>query len=278
MIGGADKGSFIPVTFALVPEAPEAMKTRYSQPVVDFPFDKDVFTPFGGEWDSLVCKFENMFKEISNRSLALKHALWKEDLWLADDLTNDNYFSALDARADLETERYAMHTKCAVYKDKRRNASSNGSSVIADLTFFAAKYEKTRSDFYSKSGAGASFSASSSGSTSGSGSWAGSGWSHPTVTGPSASTYSQLLFPPHERPAEPIELHRDRRKDWSASADYWRRSEHHIEQTKAKGPDRLRHSPSEQHGFRRPDLFPIRSNSADQRGSGVTQVQEQRFW
>jgi hypothetical protein len=58
-----------------------------------------------------MCKFENMFKEISNRSLALKHTLWKGDLWLADDLTNDNYFSALDARADLEAERYAMHTK-----------------------------------------------------------------------------------------------------------------------------------------------------------------------
>jgi hypothetical protein len=110
MIGGADKGSFIPVTFALVPEAREAMKTRYSQLVTDFPFDKDVITPFGGEWDTLMCKFENMFKEISNRSLALKHALWKGDLWLIDVLANDNYFSALDARADLAAERYAMHT------------------------------------------------------------------------------------------------------------------------------------------------------------------------
>jgi hypothetical protein len=45
---------------------------------------------------------EIMFKEISNRSLALKHALWKRNLWLVDDLANDNYFSALDARADLE--------------------------------------------------------------------------------------------------------------------------------------------------------------------------------
>jgi hypothetical protein len=191
MIGGANKGTFIPVTFALVPEAREAMKTIYSQLVADFPFDKDVITPFGGERDTLMCKFENMFKEISNRSLVLKHALWKGDLWLVDDLANDNYFSALDARVDLEAERYAMHTKCTAYKDKRRNASSNGSSVIADLTFSAAKYEKTRSDFYSKSGAGSSFSNSWSGSTSGGGSWTGSGWSHPTVTGPLAWTYSQ---------------------------------------------------------------------------------------
>jgi hypothetical protein len=49
MISGDDKGSFIPVTFALVPEAREAMKMRYSQLVADFPFDKDVITPFGGE-------------------------------------------------------------------------------------------------------------------------------------------------------------------------------------------------------------------------------------
>jgi hypothetical protein len=69
MIGGTDKGSFIPVTFALVPEAREAMKTRYSQLVADFPFDKDVITPFGGEWDALLCKFEEMFKESANRNL-----------------------------------------------------------------------------------------------------------------------------------------------------------------------------------------------------------------
>jgi hypothetical protein len=80
MIGGTDKGSFIPVTFALVPEAREAMKTRYSQPVAYFPFDKDVITPFGSEWDALMCKFEEMFKESSNRNLALKHAQWKGDL------------------------------------------------------------------------------------------------------------------------------------------------------------------------------------------------------
>jgi hypothetical protein len=46
MIGGADKGSFIPVSFALVPKAREAMRTRYAQLVADFPFDKDVITPF----------------------------------------------------------------------------------------------------------------------------------------------------------------------------------------------------------------------------------------
>jgi hypothetical protein len=105
MIGGADKGSFIPVTFVLAPEAREAMKTRYAQLVADFPFDKDVITPFGGEWDTLMCKFEDMFKEISKRNLALKHALWKGNLWLVDDLANDNYPSALGARADLEAER-----------------------------------------------------------------------------------------------------------------------------------------------------------------------------
>jgi hypothetical protein len=142
-----------------------------------------------------MCKFEEMFKESANRKLALKHALWKGDLWLADDLINDNYFSALTARADLEAERYAMHTKCTAYKDKRQSASSNGSSVIADLTYSVAKHEKTRSDFYSKSGGSSSSSTSSSGSTGGGGSWAGSGWSLPTVTGPAALTYGQHFFP-----------------------------------------------------------------------------------
>jgi hypothetical protein len=122
-----------------------------------------------------MCKFDNLFKEISNRSLALKHALWKGDLWLADNLTNDNYFSALDVRADLEAERYAMHPKCTAYKDKRRNATSNDSLTIADLTYSAPKHEKTRSDFYSKSGAGSSHTTSSGGSTSGGGSPSGSG-------------------------------------------------------------------------------------------------------
>jgi hypothetical protein len=124
----------------------------------------------------------------------LKHALWKGDLWLVDDLANDNYFSTLDARVDLERERYAMHTKCTAYKDKRRNASINGSSVIADLTFSATKHKKTRSDFYSKSGAGSSFSTSSSASTNGGGSWTGSEWSHLIVTDLSASTYGHPFF------------------------------------------------------------------------------------
>jgi hypothetical protein len=88
-----------------------------------------------------------------------------------------------------------MHTKCTAYKDKRRNASNNGSSVIADLMFSGAKHEKARSDFYSRSGAGSSFSTSSSGSISGGGSWAGSGWRHPTVTVPAALTYGQSFFP-----------------------------------------------------------------------------------
>jgi hypothetical protein len=115
-------------------------------------------------------------------------------LWLADDLVDDNYFAALDVKVDLEVECYAMHTKCTAYKDKRRNPSNNGSSVILDLTFSAARYEKTRSDFYSKSGADASFTTSPSGSTSGGSSWAGFGWSHPTVTGPTASTYGHPFF------------------------------------------------------------------------------------
>jgi hypothetical protein len=42
-----------------------------------------------------MCGIETLFKEISNRSLAAKHALWKGDLWLADDLIN-NYLAALD--------------------------------------------------------------------------------------------------------------------------------------------------------------------------------------
>jgi hypothetical protein len=85
-------------------------------------------------------------------------------------------------------------------------------------------------------------------------------------------------IPPHELPAEPNDLCRDRRIDGSVSADYWNRSGHQAGQTKEEILDRLRHSPSEQHGFRRPDLYPIRSNSADQRGRGGTQVQEQWFW
>jgi hypothetical protein len=54
-----------------------------------------------------------------------------------------------------------MYTKCAAYKDKRQNASRNDSSVVADLTFSAAKQEKTRSDFYLRAGASASNTTSS---------------------------------------------------------------------------------------------------------------------
>jgi hypothetical protein len=180
MIGGADKGSFIP---------------RHAQLVADFTFDKDVITPFGGEWDMLMCKFEEMFKEISNRSLGLRHALRKGDLWLADDLANDNYLSALDARADLEAERYARHTKCSAYKDKRQKASSNRSSVIAGLTLSAARHEKTWSDFYSKSDASASHTTSSVVVAGGGGSSARSEWNHPTISGPLAWTYRQPFFP-----------------------------------------------------------------------------------
>jgi hypothetical protein len=110
LIGGTEKGTFIPVTFAMVPEALDAIDVRYKQLVADFPFDRDTITPFGGDWDAGVCRVETLFKEIANRSLATKHALWKGDLWLADDLLNDNYFTALDARAEREANRYADHT------------------------------------------------------------------------------------------------------------------------------------------------------------------------
>jgi hypothetical protein len=49
LIGGTDKGSFIPVTFAMVPEARDAIDVRYKQLVADFPLDKSTITPFGGE-------------------------------------------------------------------------------------------------------------------------------------------------------------------------------------------------------------------------------------
>jgi hypothetical protein len=49
MIGGADKDSFIPVTFALVPEAHDTINTKYSQLFADFPFNKDIIAQFGGE-------------------------------------------------------------------------------------------------------------------------------------------------------------------------------------------------------------------------------------
>jgi hypothetical protein len=211
MIAGVDKGSFIPVNFALVPEAQEAMKTRYTQLETVFLFDKDVITPFGEEWDTLMCKFEDMFKEIANRSLALKHALWKGDLWLVDDLANDNYFSAPDARADLEGERYTRHIKCTAYKNKRRNASNNGSSVIADLTFSAARREKTRSDFYSRSGAGSSFTTSSSGSTGGGRSASMSSWLPGVDVGAGRGFASCLRAPRRSEELETVSLEKTER-------------------------------------------------------------------
>jgi hypothetical protein len=144
LIGGAENGTCIPVTFAMVPEARDAMDVRYKQLVADFAFDRETTTPFGGDWDAIMCRTETLFKEISNRSLAAKHALWKGDLWLADDLINDNYFTALDARAEI-------HTGSNAYWDKRWNASVKASSVIADLTYTTAKQTKARSDFYSRS-------------------------------------------------------------------------------------------------------------------------------
>jgi hypothetical protein len=64
----------------MVPAARDAMNVRYKQLVANFPFDKDPITPFGGDWDPTMCRIETLFKEISNRSLAAKHALWKKDL------------------------------------------------------------------------------------------------------------------------------------------------------------------------------------------------------
>jgi hypothetical protein len=107
--------------------------------VANFPFDREAITPFGGDWDATMCRLETLLKEISNRSLAAKHALWKGDLWLADDLINDIYFTALDARAEIEANRFAIHTGSNAYWDKRRNASVNTSSVIVDLTYTTAK-------------------------------------------------------------------------------------------------------------------------------------------
>jgi hypothetical protein len=67
---------------------------------------------------------------------------------LADDLTNDNYFTALDARMEIDANQYVVHTGSS---DKRLSAANNASSVLADLTFTTAKQTKAHSDFYSKS-------------------------------------------------------------------------------------------------------------------------------
>jgi hypothetical protein len=78
LIGGTDKGTFIPVTFAMVPEARDAMDVRCKQLVANFPFGKDRITPFGGDWDPTMCGTDTLFKEISNRSLAAKQHSEKE--------------------------------------------------------------------------------------------------------------------------------------------------------------------------------------------------------
>jgi hypothetical protein len=135
----------------MVLEVCDAMDMRYKQLVANFLFDRVAITPFGGEWDATMCRVENLFKEISNRSLAAKHALWKGDLWLADDLTNDNYFTALDARAEIEANQFAVHTRSNAYWDKRRSASIKASSVIADIIYTTAKQSKACNDFYAKS-------------------------------------------------------------------------------------------------------------------------------
>jgi hypothetical protein len=98
---------------------------------------------------------ENLFKEISNRSLAVKHAMWSDDLWTADDLNTGNYFVSMDATVAIETERHAMRTRSTAFKEKRDRAAGNGSSAIAELTFSAAKTRKTQDDFYAKISTGA---------------------------------------------------------------------------------------------------------------------------
>jgi hypothetical protein len=115
-----------------------------------------------------MCRIETLFKEISNRSLADKHALCKGDLWLADDLINDNYFTALDTRAENEANRYASHTGTNAYRDKRQSASSNASLVIANLTYTTAKQTKARNNFYAKSVPGIDLTSGSTGTSGGS--------------------------------------------------------------------------------------------------------------
>jgi hypothetical protein len=59
----------------MMPEGRDAMDMRYKQLVANFPFDREPITPFKEDWDLAVYKIETLFKEISNRSLAAKHAL-----------------------------------------------------------------------------------------------------------------------------------------------------------------------------------------------------------
>jgi hypothetical protein len=179
----------------MVPEARDAIDVRYKQLVADFPFDKDTITPFGGEWDEGLCRVKTLFKEIANRSLAAKHALWKGDLWLADDLLNDNHFTALDARAELEANPFADNTGSYAYWDKRRSASVNASSVIADLTYAAAKQTKARNDFFSRSAPGIDLTTGTMGTSGGSSSSSsGSGYGQSFFRGP----YPHTNDPPNQ--------------------------------------------------------------------------------
>jgi hypothetical protein len=48
LIGGTDKGTFIPVTFAKMPKAREAVEVRYKQLVANFPVDREAIDPRTG--------------------------------------------------------------------------------------------------------------------------------------------------------------------------------------------------------------------------------------
>jgi hypothetical protein len=87
---------------------------------------------------------------------------------LADDLINDNYFMALDAKAEIAASRYAIHTNSYAYLEKRRSASLNASSVIADLTYTTAKQNKARTDFHNRPGPGIDLTTGTTGTSGGS--------------------------------------------------------------------------------------------------------------
>jgi hypothetical protein len=229
LTGGTEKGTFIPVTFAVVPEARDAMDVRYKQLVANFLLDGETVTPFGGGWDAGVCMVETMFKEIANRSLGAKHALWKGDLWLADDLMNDNYFTALDARAELEANRFAVNTGSYAYWDKRWSASVNTSSVIADLTYTNAKQKKARSDLYSKSGHERRIKLEL------------------VEPGVRPVLFSGPVLT-HQRPTQPAHLLGNGRRDELGSADFWRRSGLQEAQTTQEDREHRRAQPSDRPG------------------------------
>jgi hypothetical protein len=75
MIQGTDKGTFIPIACATVPKGRQAVDKRYARMSANFLFNKEPVIPFGGEWEAPLCRMENLFKEISNRGLAVKHAM-----------------------------------------------------------------------------------------------------------------------------------------------------------------------------------------------------------